>query len=190
MPYDDLLLNEQDESGAFTIDNDAAAAWAVRKMQEERKTRDRLVDGCDAEIAKLEALKKKYKDRYDRDTATFRLLLENYFHSRMEDHRKTKTQRIYDLPCGATLRMKRRKPQYTKDEKQMLMWAKSFGDEKYIKVTESVNWDALRKDTYIGNNCEVLHSKTGEPVLGLTALDGESDFVIDVSAINPNFTTV
>ena len=191
LPYEDLLKEEREDSeDSFVIDNDSSAAWAIRKMQEERKTRDRLISGCDIEIEKLKALKQKYETRYEQNTANFRILLENYFYSRKEDHRKTKTQSIYELPCGASLRMKRLKPKYERDEKQMLMWAKSFGDEKYIKVTESVNWEALKKDTFIGNNCEVLHKKTGEPILGLRGIDGDSEFVIDVSAINSNFTTV
>jgi hypothetical protein len=156
------------ESEGFVIDTDAKAEWALDKIREARADRDRWVKWYTDKIAEI-------TEQTDFNTMNLERLLAEYFAT--VPHKKTKTQESYSLP-GGKLVMKRQNPEYKRDDKTVIEWAKTNGQAQYVKVTESLDWAGLKSATGVFNGQIV--TEDGEVVPGVEVIERPEKFIVEV----------
>jgi len=167
-------LLEDEEDKPWEISNDQSADWAIGKVLEEYAERDRLIALADAKIAELNEAKRNIRERSEGRNAYLTSALQAYFQT--VKTRDTKTMRKYQLITG-TLVLKRQQPEYVLDETTMLDWARENKPD-CIKVTETINWGELKKQTTLAGE-SVLLAETGEVIPGVVAKERPDEFIIE-----------
>lgn len=147
-------IYQEETTIPFIIDNDAKAEWALRKIAEIEKDTQKWVDFYAAQAEKV-------GKQAETDKAYFMGLLEAYFST--VPHRVTKTQESYTLPGGKLIR-KAQQPAYTRDDAQLLPWAK---ENALYKVVESPDWVNIKKRVTV-NGTTAVDTETGEIIPGIT----------------------
>ena len=161
----ELLMAETD---GFVIDTDAKAEWALTKIREARADRDKWVEWYKAKIAEI-------TEQTDFDTMNLERMLAEYFAT--VPHKKTKTQESYKLP-GGKLVLKTQNPEYTRDDKAVIEWAKANGFGQFVKVEEKLAWQELKDATAVFEGHIV--TEDGEIVPGVEVTNREAKFVVEV----------
>ena len=161
----ELLMAETD---GFVIDTDAKAEWALTKIREARADRDKWVEWYKAKIEEI-------TEQTDFDTMNLERMLAEYFAT--VPHKKTKTQESYKLPGGKLL-LKTQNPEYTRDDKAVIEWAKANGFGQFVKVEEKLAWQELKDATAVFEGHIV--TEDGEIVPGVEVTNREAKFVVEV----------
>ena len=156
------------ENADFVIDTDAKAEWALTKIREARADRDKWVEWYKAKIAEI-------TEQTDFDTMNLERMLADYFAT--VPHKKTKTQESYKLP-GGKLVLKTQNPEYTRDDKAVIEWAKANGLPQFVKVEEKLAWQELKDATAVFEGHIV--TEDGEIVPGVEVTNREAKFVVEV----------
>lgn len=156
------------ENADFVIDTDAKAEWALTKIREARADRDRWVAWYKDKIDEI-------TQQTDFDTMNLERMLADYFAT--VPHKKTKTQESYKLP-GGKLVLKTQNPEYTRDDKAVIEWAKANGLPQFVKVEEKLAWQELKDATAVFEGHIV--TEDGEIVPGVEVTNREAKFVVEV----------
>ena len=156
------------ENADFVIDTDAKAEWALTKIREARADRDRWVAWYKDKIDEI-------TQQTDFDTMNLERMLAEYFAT--VPHKKTKTQESYKLP-GGKLVLKTQNPEYTRDDKAVIEWAKANGFGQFVKVEEKLAWQELKDATAVFEGHIV--TEDGEIVPGVEVTNREAKFVVEV----------
>ena len=151
---EELEIREQ-----FEITDDSTAEWALKKIIDAKKERQRLLDLVDVEKQKLEAKKDQINKRYDTDTGFLLSKLNAYLDT--VTRKKTKTQETYQLLSGKLVR-KFAKQKLVPDKEALLAWCKENAPE-YVKRTEEAMWGEVKGKFNIVDG-SVIYSDTGEYV--------------------------
>lgn len=151
----------------FVIDSDAKAEWAMGKIAEARKERERWVTWYNNKIEEINT-------QTDFETANLERLLEDYF--KTVPHKTTKTQESYKLPSGKLVR-KTQNPEYKRDDSTVIAWARENAPE-YIKTVEQLDWASLKGNTGVFDGHIVTDD--GEIVPGVEVVEREPRFVVEV----------
>ena len=151
---EELEIREQ-----FEITDDSTAEWAIKKIIEAKKERQRLLELVDAEKANLEIKKDQINKRYETDTGFLLSKLNVYLDT--VDRKKTKTQETYQLLSGKLVR-KFSKQKLVPDKEGLLEWCKQNAPE-YVKHTEEPMWGEVKGKFSIIDGA-VIYSDTGELV--------------------------
>ncbi len=154
------------EAEGFVIDTDAKAEWALTKIREARADRDRWVEWYKAKIDEI-------TEQTDFDTMNLERMLAEYFAT--VPHKKTKTQESYKLP-GGKLVLKVQNPEFKRDDKAVIDWAKANGFGRYVKVEEKLAWAELKdaKAVFEGD----IVTEEGEIIQGGGGKKREGKFVV------------
>lgn len=161
-------MSEIIEKESFVIDTDAKAEWALRKIREARADRDRFVKWYKEKI-------KEITEQCAFDTMNLERMLKEYFDS--VPHRETKTQSVYNLPTGK-LYIKKQNPEYKHNDDVVIAWLKENDGGDFIKVEESLNWDALKKSgAVVGGK---MFDANGEEIPGIEVVERDPLFCVDV----------
>jgi hypothetical protein len=148
----------------WKITNDEKAEWYIDKTNEEleeiRGYKQRLND----KIQKLEMDLQKEEEKEQAIIDNRNYYLNQYF-STVDDKlkKKTKTQEKYRLPSGDIVK-KYSKPKYKPTDK-LTEWVKNNGLD-YTKITESVEWGKLKKETELVGD-KLIYKPTGEIIEGV-----------------------
>lgn len=157
------------ETGAeFVIDTDAKAAWAVSRIAEKREKAEEFVEWYEQKI-------KEIKEEVEQDCAFLSASLEKYFDR--VPHKSTKTTESYTFP-GGKLTRKKQQAEYKRDDKTIIDWLKTNADGRFVKVTESVDWAALKDATGVFEGNVVTGD--GEVVPGIEVIERPDKFVVEV----------
>ena len=160
------LLQKVEPEG-FVIDTDAKAEWALKKIAEARADRDRWVEWYKAKIAEI-------TEQTDFDTMNLERMLAEYFAT--VPHKKTKTQESYKLP-GGKLVLKTQNPDYSRDDKTVIEWAKANAPQ-FVKIKEELDWAGLKGATAVFEGHIV--TEDGEIIPGVEVTDREPKFIVEV----------
>jgi len=165
------LLDEvrSEEREGFTIDNDSAADWALRKIAAARTERDRLK----AHFAIQEEIADR---RVEEAEQRFMPMLEQYF-EQVPRH-ETKTKASYALPSGKLVR-KMQGPEYVRDDEKLLAWLKKIGKTGYIKITERPAWGDFKPYTKVVG--DRVADSNGEIVDGVQVVERAQVFDVEVN---------
>lgn len=152
----------------FTIDTDQKAEWAMKKIAEARADRDAWVSWYEAKI-------KEVKEATDFETANLEARLADYF--RTVPHKSTKTQETYSMKCGKLI-LKRQNPEFKRDDKTVIAWLKEHDGERFIKITEGLDWAGLKEaSAALGGK---LFDENGEEIPGVEVIERGEKFIVEV----------
>jgi len=166
---------EQVEREAFTIQDDQAANWALRKigqMQKQIKDNNALAV---SEVDKIEAWNKQENQKAQDSIDYFQGLLSYYALSKREEDPKFKTLK---LPNGA-IKFRKQQPKYNYDDEVLTEHLKLTGRDDLIKVKESPDKTAVKKSFKIHDG-KLVNPETGEFVEGVTVEQREDAFKVEV----------
>lgn len=155
----------------FEITDDSKAEWALQKVLEEKRERERLLELVEAERTLLDQKEEKIKSRYEFNTAYLLSQLHAYFDTVAK--KKTKTQESYQLLSGKLVR-KFPKQKLVPDKEALLGWCIENAPE-YIKHTEEVMWNEIKSKLSISGDL-VIKTDTGEVVPWVTITEEPSTF--------------
>ena len=156
------------EPDGFVIDTDAKAEWAMTKIKEARADRDRWVKWYEDKI-------KEITEQTDFNTMNLERMLAEYFAT--VPHKKTKTQESYSLPCGKLV-LKTQNPEFKRDDKAVIEWAKANNLPQFVKVKEELAWSDLKgaTDVFEGH----IVTEDGEIVPGVEVIERDAKFIVEV----------
>ena len=158
----EVFVEEEEEQFTehYVLKDDQDAEWAIQKINEAK-----------AEIKKWEDFYadrlRIVKEREELTIANMESLLQTYFEK--VPHKVTATQENYALPSGKLV-FKKQAPEYRRDDAEVIEWLHQNSDEqdKFIKVTETLNWNELKKnitvmgDTVADENGQIMPIKVVE----------------------------
>lgn len=154
----------------FAIDDDSKADWAVRKIAEHRAEVEKWEKHFETQMERIRATEQASIDYLTR-------LLKDYFTT--VPHKATKTEESYKLPSGKIF-MKAQQPKYIRDEEEMTAWAKENRPELVkTTVTETTDWNTLKKSTTTLDDGSVVDALTGEVIPGVKAEHRDPEFKVD-----------
>lgn len=161
---------------AFSVDTDSKAEWAIKKINERRDERDRLVKVCEEQIAEYRVKADAYKEKCERDVEYYIIQLEQYFQT--VPHHVTKTMEKYALPSG-NLIMKQKEPEYKRAD-TLAEELEAKGLDGFLKVKKVENWAELKKIIQIIDGRAMAVTEDGEaiPLDGVTATPGRTVFEV------------
>lgn len=166
----DYEFDENDQS--FRIDNDKLADWAIRKLAEEDKERNRLITLAQEQIEDLEARIEEINHYYDNRSKFLKGHLQAYFTT--VPHKQTKTQETYKLLSGSLV-MKKQTSRINHNDEKLLSYLEENDGEIYIKLKKSVDWAEFKKNLVIQDG-KVIDKELG------TVMDNDVCSVEDVPA--------
>lgn len=145
---------------AWSIKDDSAADWAVRKVQWEKQEYLRLKKIADEQIARIESAITSAEERMNRRNSFLTGKLAEYF--LCVPHRETKTQEQYQLLSGKLVFTKP-KMVMEKDDGTLVEYLKHSGNAKYVKVEEKPAWAEFKKNLAVIDG-KAVNTATGEVV--------------------------
>lgn len=156
----DELLAE--DTAQFAVTDDAQAEWAALRILHEERECERIIRTARATIARYERLIEDTMAKSRAQAAYLSSCLEAYFDT--VPHKATKTQETYRL-ASTTLKRKKQNPEFKRDEKALLAWAKATDDE-YVRTKEEPAWSEIKAVCTV-NGSVLVHTETGEVVPGV-----------------------
>lgn len=165
-----------EEREAFAVDTDSKAEWAIKKINERRAERDRLVKVCEEQIAEYRMKADAYKEKCERDVEYYIIQLEQYFQT--VPHHVTKTMEKYALPSG-NLILKQKAPEYKRSD-TLAEELEAKGLDGFLKVKKSEDWAELKKIIQIIDGRAMAVTEDGEaiPLDGVTVTPGGAVFEV------------
>lgn len=147
------------EEQRFTIDSDAKAEWAIRKIAEEEAECQRLCGVCQAEIDRYRERKENYEKRCEGRTANLRAMLLLYFGT--VPVKESKTQQKYELPSGSLV-MKKASHDFKANPERLRVWLEANQMTDYLKVEVSPKWALVKKQLSADKDGSIVFTETGE----------------------------
>lgn len=180
---DNLALKLIDEvlegHEGFKIDNDGAAEWALKKIQEETAEANRIIMVCQTMINEYQAKANKAREQLENKTAFLKEQLRQYFNA--VPKKVTKTAETYSLPSG-NLKLKIKEPEFVRDEKLLGKFLFENNYKGYFEIVPKAKWAELKK--LIGTELEVqdgivVDTTNGLIVEGVTVQERDNEFIIE-----------
>lgn len=162
------LLNDAREE--FTVTDDAAAQWCMKKIKEAEADRAMWK-------AHYEAQMEKVNKAADESIAYFTAKLEEYFAN--VPHKATKTQESYTLPGGKLIR-KKQQPKFETDDEALVPWLEDNFMGQLVKVKKSADWAALKKVVSVTPDGEHVATDEGEIIPGVTVTQRPDVFKVEM----------
>lgn len=162
------LLNDAREE--FTVTDDAAAEWCMKKIRKIEADRAMWK-------AHYEAQMEKVNKAADDDVAYFTAKLEEYFAN--VPHKTTKTQESYTLPGGKLIR-KKQQPEFETDDEALVPWLEENFMSQLVKVKKSADWAALKKVCSVTPDGEHVATDEGEIIPGVTVTQRPDVFKVEM----------
>ena len=167
----------EDVRAGFSVNDDAAADWALRKIAEERAELERIKAIALQQIAELNMKIDHLEEMAERRTSFLRGCLAQYFQT--VPHKSTKTQESYKLLSGSLV-FKLPKQTMVKDDAQLLEYFRQNGLEEYIKTEEKPVWGEYKKNLAIVDG-KVVDTTTGEVVEAVSIEEIPGSFEVKTS---------
>lgn len=176
MFFDEIepVVEMAENTGAFVIDNDSKADWAIEKVLEREAECDRLLALVSEKEAALKERRAEIEKARENGTSYLKGLLRAYFES-VKPSSITKTQSSYQLVSGKLV-MKKQQPEYVRDEPAMIAWADENAAD-FVRVEKRINWADLKKKLTV-NGEQAVFSDTGEIVPGICVVDRPDVFEV------------
>ena len=162
------LLNDAREE--FTVTDDAAAEWCMKKIKEAESDRAMWKAHYDAQMEKV-------NKAADETINYFTAKLEEYFAN--VPHKATKTQESYTLPGGKLIR-KKQQPKFETDDEALVPWLEDNFLGQLVKVKKTADWAALKKVCSVTPDGEHVATDEGEIIPGVTVTQRPDVFKVEM----------
>lgn len=162
MTNEDVMMQEWEEESEqtdrFTVVDDGGAGWCLRQMLAADEECDKLIDWYKSQIEIVKARRDAKKER-------MKTYLREY--SETVPMHESATQYSYPIP-GGKLVLKKAHDVLTHDDEKIIAALKEQGRSEYIKITEKLDWDGLKKEL----------KQTGEVIDGIGLEHVDDTFVV------------
>ncbi len=172
----DDILDRKEEKEGFKITNDVSADWALDVIRESKAEISRFEMVVNEKVRILQDRLEAFKASQERKISYFEGLLREYFESLSIKPTKA-GNKIYNLPSGK-LQLKKREPEYIKDETKLLQFLKKSGMNNFIKTIEKPEWEELKKVVTVSG--KTIVNKDGEIIDGVEVRAREPKFEVKV----------
>ena len=164
----EILEEEQEEQDGVEVAilDDTSAEMMMRRIKDAEAEYDRMEAWYKTQLRRM-------KEKRDGVVSWAKGCLRQYFD--LVPKHETKTQSSYETPSGKMV-LKQRGPAFDVDDDVTVPWLKANGLGEYVKVKETVNWDALKKVMKVTGDAVV--TEDGEIVPGITVTEREPDFQV------------
>ena len=159
-----------DEQQGFTVTDDSAAQWCMKKIKEAEADKEMWRKHYEAQMEKVN---KAADETIDYFTAK----LEEYFAS--VPHKATKAQESYTLPGGKLIR-KKQQPKFETDDEALVPWLEENFMGQLVKVKKSADWAALKKVCSVTPDGEHVATDEGEIIPGVTVTQRPDIFKVEM----------
>lgn len=176
----DEAIEGREQNGDFIVDTDEKAEWALKKIAQEKLECERMKAVCEQMIENYKRKIEEAKTRYESKTSYLKGMLQRYMET--VKTKDSKMQKTYALPSGK-LKIKFQKPEYVRDDKKILLWAKNNGYKDFIRTEEKLQWGEFKKVTDIKKDA-IVDEETGE------LIDYTPYYVIDTNGNKVEGVTV
>ena len=174
---DENLNIQEEEKETWKVENDLSADWCLDKIREAKAEYNRFEMVANAKIEQIQAALMAQKEKMDSEVGYFEYKLREYFNG-LSNIKATKTQATYNLPSGKLL-LKQKGPEFIQDDVKLVKWLENNKLNQLVKIKKSPDWATLKKDVSIVNN-KVVSTYTGEIVEGVTVLERDPEFKVEV----------
>ena len=179
--YDELDEQEVEELGIeiqderFQITSEGQAFFFIRKLEETRRQRDKIVTTCQNEIDRHTRRVQAFCEKETRTLTNmenyFLTLLENYARAELSESKSKSLKTPYGV-----LSFKKSPDKYDYDEDALLATMKEKGYTQFVKTKESLNKKDLKAAIEVGE--DGLPKLNGEYISGVTITPGEEKFSV------------
>ena len=160
----------------FTIQDDAAADWAIRKIAQERAEYGRLKALADEQIEQIAYRIEKAKHRCESSTSYLTAHLQAYFEQ--VPHKTSKTQEQYILLSGK-LKLKYGTEKFLYNDGELVAWMKENGYADLVKTVEKPAWAELKKQLAFVEGSAIV-ADTGELVSPIVVTRSPDEFTVEI----------
>lgn len=163
---------EESAPRRFRIEDDSAAAWALRKLRRAEHARERNIQIAEQEVERIDAWLVEANASHQRDAKYFRAILTDYAlrcRQNPDDGRKT-----ISLPAGQVA-TRTGSAQWKVEPETFLPWAKQNRPD-LIRVSEQPILAAIKESLQRLDGIAV--DSTGEVVPGVSVSDSETSVTI------------
>ena len=157
---------QEDQQEEMMVLDDASAEILMRQIADADTEYDRMESWYKTQL-------KRCKERRDGIVSWAKGCLRAYFD--LVPKKETKTQSSYQTLSGKMV-LKRLGPAFDVDDAVTVPWLKENGLGDYVKVKESVNWEALKKAVNITG--AAVTTEDGEIIPGITVTEREPEFTV------------
>lgn len=153
----DEQLYDVEEEG-FRVDSDQKADWCVKKIKEEEKNTQRIIDLAEQEIERLTVRIAEEKAKLDQSTSYLKYQLYQFF--RNASVKETKTQESYQLLSGKLVR-KKPSQKMVPDKERLIEMCEANNMPEFIKIKKDFDWASYKKECEIVGG-RVVNVQTGD----------------------------
>lgn len=165
----DFAAVKPDEETPWTIEDESAASWAIRKIAKIDRDAQKALDLAEEQIAKVETWRDKELERIQGHRSFFEYHLAAYHRSRLIEDERVKT---ISLPDGTLKARKSPDNIAFADEERFFDQVLHAGEDRFIKVTKALDRKMVKE--------AVL--KDGESLPGVSIVPGEVRFSVEVAS--------
>lgn len=168
----DVRPDSADGGERFTIQNDAQAAWAMRKLLSYQSKRDENARIAEAERQRIDAWLERQNAKDQSDVNYFTGMLVQY----AERQRREEGRKSIETPYG-TVKTRQGQPKWLIDEAEFIPWARENHPE-FVRVKEEADLSAMKKALEIAETDS----------LGTVAIDDDGQVIPGVSVTPPTIS--
>lgn len=171
------FLDQQEgvEREAFSVKDDKAANWALRKIKHLQGQQESNNQLAQEEVDKIQEWNKGANDKLQRDIDYFQSLLANYAMEKRQEDPKFKK---LELPNGK-ISFRKQQPQWDYDKKSIVNTLRDSGLSELIRMKEEPDATKIKKVLEVLNG-RAINPDTGEIIPGITVIDREDAFKVEV----------
>ena len=166
----------REDSDRFIIDNDEKAQWAVEKIRDEVREKERIQKLIDTKIKRLEEQRRKTEETFENQTSWIKSMLYQYMLT--VKTKSTKTQCKYKL-LDAELIIKEATKTIKKPDEETL--AKLLKNTEFEETFEAkkYDWANFKKQLKVEDD-KVVNEETGE-ILEINLSETEEKFEVKMN---------
>lgn len=162
----------EEERKQFTVKDDRAAEWCLKKIAEAKEELDRMTYWYQQQMSDCQA-------HYLSEVVYFKGLLRNYFET--VPARETKTKRKYALPSGELVINKAKQDFGCENPETLLNWCEA-NDPDLVRVKREPAWADIKK-RLVQTDAGIIDGLTGLKVDGVVILDKPEEFDVTLKGV-------
>ena len=176
LEHEDVKVDQEQEDN-FEVDDDHKANWALKKIRQLNKKKQKNEEFAEKEINEIKKWLDQENSKLEDSIEYFESLLTEYAMKLKEQDEDLKTK---NLPAGK-IQFRKQQPKWNYDNKELLESVKSAGLNDLVKVKERVDKRKLKNQVEVAGD-KVINTKTGEVIDGVEVKERGEKFKIKVNS--------
>lgn len=176
LEHEDVKVDQEQEDN-FEVDDDHKANWALKKIRQLKKKKQKNEKFAEKEISEIKEWLDEENGKLDNHIEYIEGLLTEYAMKLKEQDEDFKTK---NLPAGK-MQFRKQRPKWKYDDEKLVNFLKDVGKNELIRVKESVDKRELKKQVEVAGK-KVVDAETGEILEGVEVKERGEKFKIKVNS--------